>query len=508
MVNGAEGIGTGWSTQIPCFSPYDIVANIRRRLAGEDFVPMDPFYRGFRGEIIKNDRKYILKGKFETKIDEDILEITELPVGVWTRNYKSFIETLMTENPIVEDFREYHTTQNVHFEIKMKEGILLKMINNNEIEKKFKLSTSLSTGNYVLFDSESRLRRYDSEIEILEEFFNLRLRFYEKRKEYLMSAFVRDIAIMENKERFIMAVIEDHVKIRNVRKKEVVKQLLAMKFKMMKEMPKIKSFLEENRILAVEPNNAPNEEEGQEAEAEAEVETKIKEYNYLLTMPIWNLSYEQVEKLKQEVRQKKEELEKLKGYDLNDMWLDDLTAFIDKLEALERAEEQARLKEDEKLKRSVKNPNKKKPMKPAKKKPQTTVEPNSKLDDFIEKESKAVAEEKKPKAVVKPKLPKQGGGGGGAGQTSKGVSSKVAENKAHASSTKNLSNGFDFESLKSKDPNSLTLMERMALIKYRNQEMNQEAKPEKIPETNKTVKQVEGSALQKKKKLILSDDSI
>jgi len=51
-------------------------------------------------------------------------------------------------------------------------------------------------------------------------------------------------------------------------------------------------------------------------------------------------------------------------------------------------------------------------------------------------------------------------------------------------------------------------MERMALIKYRNQEMNQEAKPEKIPETNKTVKQVEGSALQKKKKLILSDDSI
>jgi len=26
--NGAEGIGTGWSTNIPCFNPKDIVENI------------------------------------------------------------------------------------------------------------------------------------------------------------------------------------------------------------------------------------------------------------------------------------------------------------------------------------------------------------------------------------------------------------------------------------------------------------------------------------------------
>lgn len=32
LVNGAEGIGTGWSTSIPCFNPMDIINNIRRRL--------------------------------------------------------------------------------------------------------------------------------------------------------------------------------------------------------------------------------------------------------------------------------------------------------------------------------------------------------------------------------------------------------------------------------------------------------------------------------------------
>jgi DNA topoisomerase-2 len=29
LVNGAEGIGTGWSTFIPNYNPCDIVANLR-----------------------------------------------------------------------------------------------------------------------------------------------------------------------------------------------------------------------------------------------------------------------------------------------------------------------------------------------------------------------------------------------------------------------------------------------------------------------------------------------
>ena len=51
LVNGAEGIGTGWSTSIPNFNPRDIVANLRRLLAGEPVEPMHPWYRGFKGTI-------------------------------------------------------------------------------------------------------------------------------------------------------------------------------------------------------------------------------------------------------------------------------------------------------------------------------------------------------------------------------------------------------------------------------------------------------------------------
>ena len=51
LVNGAEGIGTGWSTNIPNYNPRDIVANLRALLAGKPVAPMQPWYNGFRGTI-------------------------------------------------------------------------------------------------------------------------------------------------------------------------------------------------------------------------------------------------------------------------------------------------------------------------------------------------------------------------------------------------------------------------------------------------------------------------
>ena len=57
LVNGAEGIGTGWSTSIPNYNPRDIVANLQRLLDGEPLVAMEPWYKGFRGTIHEVDSK-------------------------------------------------------------------------------------------------------------------------------------------------------------------------------------------------------------------------------------------------------------------------------------------------------------------------------------------------------------------------------------------------------------------------------------------------------------------
>lgn len=39
-MNGAEGIGTGWSTKVPNFNPRDIVENIRLMINNEPIRPM------------------------------------------------------------------------------------------------------------------------------------------------------------------------------------------------------------------------------------------------------------------------------------------------------------------------------------------------------------------------------------------------------------------------------------------------------------------------------------
>lgn len=51
LINGAEGIGTGWSTFIPCHNPRDLVENMKGMMRGASYVPMQPWYKGFQGNI-------------------------------------------------------------------------------------------------------------------------------------------------------------------------------------------------------------------------------------------------------------------------------------------------------------------------------------------------------------------------------------------------------------------------------------------------------------------------
>ncbi|MEW5319559.1 MAG: hypothetical protein WDW38_010704 [Sanguina aurantia] len=128
LVNGAEGIGTGWSTTIPNYNPADIVTNLKRLMAGEEQVPMHPWYRGFKGFIEEADsktgaRSYRCSG-IVTQVSDLKVEITELPVRKWTQDYKEYLEGLVKpeakdETPSVVDYREHHSDANVHFEVRL-----------------------------------------------------------------------------------------------------------------------------------------------------------------------------------------------------------------------------------------------------------------------------------------------------------------------------------------------------------------------------------------------------
>ena len=116
LMNGTEGIGTGWSTFIPMFNPDDIVDNIRHMMQGHEPKRMTPWYKGYQGTIEPAEDKvksYTCTGVYNI-LSETELEITELPINRWTRDYKNFLEDLAQKDEI-EDIREYHKENRVHF---------------------------------------------------------------------------------------------------------------------------------------------------------------------------------------------------------------------------------------------------------------------------------------------------------------------------------------------------------------------------------------------------------
>lgn len=171
LVNGAEGIGTGWATGIPQHNPREIVANLKRMMDGRMPTRMKPWYKGFQGEIEDNGKNgFTVTGAYEVK-DETTIEITELPIGKWTRDYKNFLEELAGKEEI-DEIREYHTENRVHFVVTVPK--LKELESSNNILKYFKLQTSMASTNYVLFNHEGKIKRYEDEVQILKEFYPLR----------------------------------------------------------------------------------------------------------------------------------------------------------------------------------------------------------------------------------------------------------------------------------------------------------------------------------------------
>lgn len=54
---------------------------------------MSPWYKGFTGSITLDSGKYLVTANYKI-LSEDELEITDLPIGKWTRDYKTFLEEL------------------------------------------------------------------------------------------------------------------------------------------------------------------------------------------------------------------------------------------------------------------------------------------------------------------------------------------------------------------------------------------------------------------------------
>ena len=285
----------------------------------------------------------------------------------------------------IKDYKEYHTDSKVHFVINLAES-QLSAAEKEGLEKKFKLTTTISTSNLVCFDLEGRIRKYDGVADIIKDFYDLRKEYYQKRKEHMLGQLTFELERLENKARFVTSIINGTLKVQNRKKKDLLQELKTLKFK---AIYKKKTEVEDDE-----------EEEGGD-----------HGYDYLLTMPIWSLTMEKVEQLLKDKASKEDQVKHLIGQTVNDLWTADLDAFLAKWDEFEKQMEEA---ENTMPDNSTHVGKKKKTISTMFKKPKKKGSDDDSGEDYGDKPKKPtkkaikvkeeVKAEPKPKKVVKKKV--------------------------------------------------------------------------------------------------------
>jgi DNA gyrase/topoisomerase IV subunit B len=307
LVNGCEGIGTGYSTFIPPYNPKDIIGNLLRVLDDGNPLPMTPYFRNFNGVLLQTEPgSYITKGKWERLSDAQI-KITELPVGCWVTTYKEFLESLIENNNgnskttnkksakqtiVLKDVQNKTRDENdnICFIVEFKNSKDLdELINTNTLEKFLKLTKPFGTNNMYLFSDDLVLTKYKTPDDILLDFYDIRIEYYKLRRNHLIKCLDNDLLILNSKIRFINAYMNGDLDI-NRKTKSFIIQLLEDK-----KYPKITSN-----------------------------ESSEPCFDYLIRMQLISLSFEKIKELELERDSKQTQLTVLKSKTDKDLWKDDL----------------------------------------------------------------------------------------------------------------------------------------------------------------------------------------
>uniref|UniRef100_A0A8C2SD18 DNA topoisomerase 2 n=1 Tax=Capra hircus TaxID=9925 RepID=A0A8C2SD18_CAPHI len=336
LINGAEGIGTGWACKLPNYDAREIVNNVRRMLDGLDPHPMLPNYKNFKGTIQElGQNQYAVSGEIFV-VDRNTVEITELPVRTWTQVYKEQVLEPMLNGTdktpaLISDYKEYHTDTTVKFVVKMSEEKLAQA-EAAGLHKVFKLQTTLTCNSMVLFDHMGCLKKYETVQDILKEFFDLRLSYYGLRKEWLVGMLGAESTKLNNQARFILEKIQGKITIENRSKKDLIQMLVQRGY----ESDPVKAWKEaQEKVIISEEEESQNQHDDSSSDSGT---PSGPDFNYILNMSLWSLTKEKVEELIKQRDAKGREVSDLKRKSPSDLWKEDLAAFVEELDVVEAQE--------------------------------------------------------------------------------------------------------------------------------------------------------------------------
>lgn len=287
FLNGSNGLSSGFSQDIYPRNPDEIITYIKKRLAGTEKPRMTllPWFKGHAGKVEVNaDTGAVESFGVVTRNNTTSYTVTELPIGM---DYEKYVETLnkLCENGTIQDFDDNCDTKvdNIHFDIKTTRDFTKKHDNERKLYETLRLVKTLPE-TLTCVDENNRVKEYDSIQDILEDFIAIRLKYYNLRKSYLLKSLEFELKKLASKWLFCDGIIKKTLKVANTKKDDIIKQL--------QKIPK---------IIMVDNS-----------------------YDYLLHIPIYQVTTEKMAELKKEITEKKAEYDSIKNTTIEAMWLKDL----------------------------------------------------------------------------------------------------------------------------------------------------------------------------------------
>jgi DNA topoisomerase-2 len=282
LVNGAFGIGTGWSTSVPCYNPRDLIRVCRACAAdgaGSDKVEggegagaceqLVPWYDGFTGtvELLASKNTFRTRGRMTVSEGSpgstvSTIHVTELPVGVWTHPFVEHLEqTLMITaaaassaasaaaataaasppstpsatrkrkhavSGFILSIEKRWTDSRVDLSLHCSRDTLREMLADDPecLWSVLGMQNEIRVNNMHLYDTTGRLRHYASVGAIVREFALFRIQIYEKRKARLLADAESEIKLLCNKLRFVSEVLDETLVLRGVPDDDAMDALL------------------------------------------------------------------------------------------------------------------------------------------------------------------------------------------------------------------------------------------------------------------------------------------
>ena len=316
LINGASGIGTGYSTDIPCFKVEEVIDNLKTLITGKgEMKELTPYYNSTSDYEYPNliskvsDNNWISYASFKiiNNRHQNLLHIDALPINSWTSNYtdpKDGLLAQLMKDEVVIDYTNNSNPNNVNIDITVNNLVKYckdERINTDEryktdLYKTFKLSCKISCTNMYLHINDNgydKLVKYNNVNDIIKDFYEMRYKIYQKRKNEYLRILKHELEFIKYKVKFINDKINGIIRVDNVSVDELIEQLEDNNYPIMSY-----SYNDDN-----------------------------KTYNYLTDMKILYLTKDYRDKLKSEMDKKQKLYDEYNKKTIEEIWLSEINEF-------------------------------------------------------------------------------------------------------------------------------------------------------------------------------------